>query len=354
MSIVLLEGFEDYGPVGTSAANLEAAMQTRWTQANVVNGGNTMSQLTAGRYAGGKALEMLYSEQIYQNSQYHIAFENNDYVVIGVAFYYCAKNWNTSGWPINDFWMGFTKGGSTQLECFIRWMGTFTLRAGSTDLAYGQLKTGGWHYYEFKIHFAASGSIEIRIDGEVVTTVTGIDTRGTGGSGCDGLWIGAQKPATGNGTWKYDDLYVATGATQDYLGPIVIESVRPDSDQTTDWSTTGANHYSVVNEAIFDVNSYVSSGTLDAVDKWGCTSLSIIDSAVSGIQVVATGKINAAGVRNLEVLCDSNGSEVANAFNLCTPSEMTSILILDVDPDTSSAWTINAVNVANFGLRVGD
>jgi hypothetical protein len=209
------------------------------------------------------------------------------------------------------------------------------------------VRTQGWHYYEWKIFLNAAGSIETRIDGVVASTLTAINT----GTSCDGVYLCTYESPSQ--LWAYDDLYVETGvAAQDYLGLICIESIRPSSDITEEW--TGTPSHEIVGVDIFDANSYVSSETINEVDTWNCGPANLIDTDIIATQLVALGKSATGGGRQLDVVCESNSSEATASAKLVALTDLNLQLVLEADPDGSIPWTIAAVEAANYSIRVGD
>lgn len=339
MAIVFLEGFENYGPVNTTGSILVSAMQARW---NLVHSDTNHIKIIDGCY-GGKGIQMLVDEQITEERNYSIAFEKSNYVVIGMSFYYLPQRQDTTGWPINSWWWALTIAGAIQFEVKITYTGE--MYSGSTYL--GRLKSTGWHYYEFKVYCNNSGSVEVKVDGVVQCTVN-LDTQATSAqTGFNGFSLGV---FTG---YRYDNIYIATGISQDYLGPIFIESIRPAIDVETDWASTSANHHDAINGDLFDANSYVSSGTANASDNWNCNALDQIDTGIQAIQINAVGKVDSVGVRQLEITCDNGVDEVTSAKVISSFNEDTVKTLLEVDP-SSSDWTPTTVNEVVYGVRIGD
>lgn len=338
MAIVLLEGFENYGPVDTTGSTLVTAMQARW---NLVNTSTDHIKIVDGCY-GGKGLQILSSGQIYEATEYAVSFEKSDYVVVGMSFYYMPQAQNTTGWPLNSWWWGLTIVGSIQFEVKITYTGD--MYSGSVYL--GRLKSTGWHYYEFKVYCNNSGSVEVKVDGIVQCTVN-LDTQSQSISGFNGFSLGAF-----NG-YRYDNIYVATGVAQDYLGPIFIESTRPSVDVNTDWFSTSGNHHDAVNGDLFDANTYVSSGSANASDSWNCNALTQIDTNIQAIQINAVGKVATVGVRQLEITCDNGATEVSSARVISSFDEDLTKVIFEVDP-SNAGWTPATVDAATYGVRIGD
>jgi hypothetical protein len=347
---MILEGFENYGPVDTEGPNLATAMQARWIFANA----NGAAKIVEGR-CGGKALQILVDEQNWEATQFALNFETGQHITVGMAFYYGAQDRTVSPTYIDSKWWGLLRGNVVQLRCRIGCTGEvwFTIPAENGDdttrIYTSQVKTHGWHYYEWKIFIdPTAGSIETRIDGTVVSTVTGQDT----GTSCNGLYLCSR--LSDSQLWAYDDLYVTYGAvSQDYLGLICIESMRPSSDVVADWSGS-TPHYDIVGVDIFDVNTYISGDTLNTVDTWHCGPLDKVDTDIIAAQMTAMVKLDTGGGRQLDLICESNTSEATVSSKIISLTETGTSLVLETDPDGSTQWTVSALEAANYSIRVGD
>lgn len=347
---MILEGFENYGPVDTDGQTLATAMQARWVFANALG----YAKIVDGR-CGGKAIQILADEQNYEATQFATSFESSLYVTVGMAFYYGAQDRTVSQYLIDSKWWGLLRDGVIQLRCRIGSTGEvwFTIPAENGDdttrIYTSQVKTHGWHYYEWKIFIdSTNGSIETCIDGAVVSTVTGQDT----GTGCNGLYLCSR--LSESQLWMYDDVYILYGAVApDYLGPICIESIRPSTDVAPNWAGS-LPHYDTVGVDIFDANNYISSDTLSTVDTWNCGPLDRLDTDIVAAQMVALVKLDTGGGRQLDIICESNASETTVSTQIMSLTETGSSLVLETDPNGSIPWAVSALEAANYSVRVGD
>lgn len=348
MAVIFLDGFENYGPVTTSGAALTAAMQARWPLGLAYYGGNSYASIVAGRN-GGKALSIDKTESSYDWTHFGLAFSETAYIILGYAFNYYPANFNTSGgasWNRSHLYFGCSGTSLLSINCGAEGWARFY--RGSTVLGAHPVLTGGWHYYEYKIYFHDTlGTIEVRVDGNIVTTLTGLDTRDVSLL-CNCLFIAP----TAN--YLFDDMYIAIGETQDYLGPITIEATRPTADVTTDWSTTGSNHFGEIDDTIFDANTYISSNTANAEDQWTCSNLATVTDNIVAVQPSVISILPTAGVRALTVTCESGANSAEATTQIASTSGLEAKLISETDPNTSSAWTKTAVEAANYGVKVGD
>jgi hypothetical protein len=347
MAIVFLEGFENYGPIGTSGSTLATAMQARWPVAAAQIGATSYGEIVAGRN-GGKALYFPTTEAIYEFNLFNFDFQANVNVVFGFAYKPSPQNFNASGHPFFQTYLNFGSSAGELLRLEVSGGGHAILIRSSTYLGSHPVFSGGWHYYEYKIYFDdAAGTLEGRIDGNVVLTLSGIDTRAVSAS-CNSISFVAQ---LGN---VVDDIYVATGAGQDYLGPITIEAIRPNADVTTNWSSTGGTHYGEIDENLFDANTYISSDSANTEDQWTCANLATVTDDIVAIQPSVIGLVDAGATRILTVTCESGANKTDASMPIASTSGREVKLISETDPNTANAWTSTAVEAAKYGVKVGD
>jgi len=135
-----------------------------------------------------------------------------------------------------------------------------------------------WHYIEVKVlTHLSTGTVELRVDGDVWLTLTGVRTCGEL-AGIDEIVIGKNVAnATGNASWLFDDLYVLdTAADTDndlvtFLGDVAIEWQAPATDgDVNNWTpSSGAQRYAMVDETgPDDDTTYIQSDTAGHVQTF--------------------------------------------------------------------------------------
>jgi hypothetical protein len=213
------------------------------------------------------------------------------------------------------------------------------------------LATYTWFYVEMKVFcHATSGTVEIKLNGTTVITLTGINTK----AGSDSyhtaaniaLWYG-----------YVDDFYVCDGsgsAQNDFLGTCRVLGIFPNADTDVEqWtpSTIGA-HYQLVDENPPNTSDYVESPTQGQIDLYRYPSL-IGSGTIIGLQVSTTVEIATGTSMVIEAPIISHG-----VTDLGPDTTVTGATYVDVrhvsttDPYTGLPWTVANLAAAQIGIRV--
>ena len=217
-----------------------------------------------------------------------------------------------------------------------------------------------WYYIELKFQISNATTItqEARVNGETVFTV---------GSGGDNVY-------SGYGTWKMiqmgngpagqyfylDDMYLCDtngSANNDFLGPIEIHSITPNGNGTTsDWDGSDGNqvdNYQLVDETTPSASDYIEAQNTNEVDLFTYSNLAITPSAIKGLKVKSWGYQNLTNVTAFRNICRTNSTNYESSdleFNF--DSQTPRFSYWDVNPDTTSAWTVSEINALELGIKV--
>jgi len=213
-----------------------------------------------------------------------------------------------------------------------------------------------WHDFEIKSTFHnTNGSVEIRVDGETVLSVTGVDTGATLGSYLRRVIIYSYQ-----GVLKYapyfDDFYCCDTAGSDhndFLGSVRVLSNFPTADDTSDWTpSTGNDHYALVNENYpNDDTDYVSSNVVGAQDTFNVGTLSSSTSNIHGVKVGFDARAES-GTKTIRQVLKSGSTEVYGDDNEFDSSWDFRNDYWLTDPDTGNAWTQNGYEAAKIGVEL--
>jgi hypothetical protein len=353
MALVWLDGFETYGPVGTSGTALENELIRRYPDVYMGGGTTPVTELVAG-FNGGIALRQGRSGNAYY---LNVGFAPHATWVIGMAI-----KLPDDGMKLSRVFTVTSYNGTIQNSVWMR--EDLSLRAyrGSTSLLLGSghtaLKRNTWHYLEYKVYcHDSSGTIDVRLDGQTVISASGIDTLQDATGWVGTIAIEAPSSSTaGSVAATIDDLYILNGAAglSDFLGPVKIETLRPTGDTATvDWTpSANADHYTLIDENPVNSSDYVASSTANQEDKYTLANLSSI-TTVQGVQLGVMAQLDGPGSKQLYLTCDSNGSvNNGSEIYLAGPETVHFSRILETDPDTSNAWTTSAIDALIAGIRV--
>jgi len=339
MALRLLEGFDHYGAPGRVAVELREDVERRH------DGSTALGDLIVGRGGLGYALEMAAGNSLYlsrfdatQSETWIVGFavKTGDFASTSSTKLFDSY-YNVVTLYLTEGILGVRGQGFSQTEyCAI-------------------LKPNVWYYIEIKIfHNNSTGTIEVHLDGNTVYSATSLDTWDADYSrGTFGLYATSANTA-------FDDIYICDGSgsdNNDFLGPIKIETLRPDGDDgSQNWSpSSGSNHYDLVNSAnLWQVNDYVESNGANVDDLWTYTDISKINGTIYGAQAVASVWSDSSMPRPFQHICDSGNTYYSAIRGLGVEADYPmphDDAIWENDPDTANAWTANGINAASFGIR---
>ena len=341
MSLVMLEGFESYGTA--TGADLVDELCQKWICGNMAS---DWAALVAGMN-NGSALQWDNDET---SAGLSLAVAAADTICMGFAL----KPGSPSGTQTEDL-LKLYSGGTLQGALQLTFDGHFLYDRGTTRIGRTEnpLTMGTWSYIELKvlIHNTA-GTVDIHINGASVLSLSGIDTRPSSVVTINEVQIHAVKYYSWDNIYIYDDV----GGAPSMLGPIVIEQLLPTGDDTHNWTqSTGSTGYEVVDNLEIEDSTYVSDSTLNTTELWSYADISEIDGVIVAVQQHTRAGTAGGGMRTLSILCESGVTTDVTSYGLTTDGGFEPLeIIYEVDPNTSSAWTISNLNAANFGVKVGD
>lgn len=283
-------------------------------------------------------------------------------VIFGMAFMVTTNN-------ASNLLMTFYTGTTRQL-C-IQWAtdGTLNLRRTSasgtllaTSSGHPPIAPITWFYLEVKTTLSTSVATvtTVRLNGQVVITYTGATSGATAGVSKVG-----QQPA--NTTWfRIDDAYVCDDvdatATQgrpnnDFLGDIRVATLFPNGDGDSSGFTpsSGANHYSLVDEVPPNTTDYVSASVSGTRDLYTVQDVPANVNKVYGVRSMSIATKSDAGAGSLKPLIKENGVATAEPpqgvayptwISLFGPNRF-------VRPSDGGLWTPSDITNLQIGVEVG-
>lgn len=260
---------------------------------------------------------------------------------------------------VDNLFLAYSDGGTTHHFSLQYTTGSnLSITRGATVLATSTKALGVniWRYVEMKVFIHdTSGTIEVRVDGEVWLNFVG-DTRNAGTSSNIDLLAFYHYV---NFNSFIDDLYICDTngtANNDFLGDSRIETLRPNangsSSQFVGSDGNSIDNYLLVNEATPSTAEYVSSGVAGNKDLYNFFDLSNSASTVKGVQLNTYVAKSDTGSRSVTNLVKSGIAEATGATTTLSSSYTVVSHVQEIDPSTSAAWTANGINTAEFGVRV--
>lgn len=218
-----------------------------------------------------------------------------------------------------------------------------------------------WTFIELGIVIDPTvGSITIKQNGVTTGTFSG-NTRATANSNVQYMFLGSinASPSTG-GIFSYDDFYLCNAAgsvNNTFLGDIRIFGILPNAVGTnTVWTRVGgaASNWQSVNEHPPDNDTTaVKSSTINQIDTYNFTDLPSNTSSVLAVASYFSARKDDAGSRVITCRVRSAGTEAdAPGSVLLNLTYTMSGQIMEVNPVSTTAWTVSDVNNAEFGPRL--
>lgn len=233
------------------------------------------------------------------------------------------------------------------------WMSASSLTVLGTS-APAVVSAGVFAYIEFAATIDnAAGTVDVRVDGISVLSLTGQDTQVSANANATGVVIGS----TGTEDTDFDDVYVCDttgGANDDFLGDMRVDALLPNgAGATTGWTASAGNNYACVDDtAPNDDTDYVSTDTVNAVDTYAFPNLPNAGGAIQGLQVLVSCKKEDAGACSIApvvrpVATDRVGTTVAVGTTYAYHARQ----CYDTSPETGIAWTESEFNGSEFGVK---
>jgi hypothetical protein len=235
------------------------------------------------------------------------------------------------------------------------WRGAQNTQIGATGTEV--VITNQWHWVEVHMVLSATvGVFELWIDDIQVVNATGANTAGAGGSSLIGWEFGGQNNAC---EYNFDDLYVLNtsgSVNNSRLRDSKIVTLVPASDAGPNDGalTSGSSHFAMVDEAQNDglTTTTTLTNTSGQEELFGMGSLAGSPSAIHAVKVGVIAEKSDAGACSLETVMNSGGTVSTGASTPLTTDFATVGTILEEDPNTSSPWTLTAINAMKCGVKI--
>lgn len=264
------------------------------------------------------------------------------------------------GSSAEDLEFRIVSGASDQLKLRIVTVTTTTfkidvMRGASVLASSAAYSTLNWHHFEFKaIIHETTGSWELRHNESVdISDVGPVNTADSGSENWDTLDI---INTSTDSNMRLDDIHVldATGSfNNDFRGDSVIEGRLPTGDTVTiDWTpSSGPNHWDRLDDT--SDSTFVSTGNATDTDLLTFDALSFITGTIHGVMAMMEVGLDVMGTRTVRHKCDSGATLADGASQVVgTTGFATLYEIWEVDPNTSTTWTLTNLNAADFGFEL--
>jgi hypothetical protein len=198
------------------------------------------------------------------------------------------------------------------------------------------------------------GTVEVRVNGVTVLSISGVDTCATALTECSQVYIGGGCGSTGFSTTDLDDIfcYDNTGSYNNtFIGDRRVLTLFPDANTATaDWTAVGAaSGYLCIDEATpNDDTDYITAATVGLVSQFGLQNLPAGISVVNAVVMVERARKTEAGTANTQVSIVSGASNTAGADKPLTEIYTYRQDVFQTDPATAAPFAPAAVDALQF------
>lgn len=231
---------------------------------------------------------------------------------------------------------------------------------GGTPLANGTkvLVEDVWYYIEMKayIHDSA-GTVVVKLDGVTEINYGPGDTSYNGDTSITNISLARAGSGGIYPEMAFDDLYICNdqGSTcNDFLGDVRIDCLRPNgAGNSTDFTaSTGSNYQCVDDTTPNDDTDYVYGSTVGDHDTYAMEDHPSAAGSIYATQSHAWMAKESGGTRQAKIITRSGSTDYEGSAESISDTYQWFSEIREVDPDTSSAWTISGFNAAQFGTKI--
>jgi len=340
-----IDGFKHYGTADVSK---------KWTNTSNVTVANTGGP-TGGGYMYWNQIASCFVRQ---------AFDEQRTWVFG--FRHRWSGWQATGvlFGGNDIlhFIGYGSGPQVEVSCDVDGRLAVSSGHGTTWTPAPVLSAGVWKYIELKVFIStAAGTIDIRVDGEDVINLTGINTNPLGVSAQTSTAIGIgqgqlNRPSGLTGP-LYTDVYICDGQgslNNDFLGDLEVQTLYPmGAGNNSQWTpTAGANWEDVDDPAANGDTDYVYASVVGDVDTYTYTDMTGVSGTIAGIQHNIFTRKASAGTVRIASVSRPNATDYDGEAETLSVSYRNLMSIEETNPETGIPWTVSQVNGAQFGQKV--
>lgn len=256
-------------------------------------------------------------------------------------------------------WIEFWNGSNIQLRFHIFSDGHMNaVRGTSPDLgssAAAAISFGVQHHLHIKIVFSQTvGTIDVKIDGVNILSLSGQDTSAEAVADCTQLRLfGGGSSNVADCIWSHVALGNAAG---DITGRPRVQAVFPDgAGNYSQWNRlSGAANYEMVDEQFPDEDTtYVYESTVNDRDSYLYSNFLATTDTVLAVAVVPRARTDDAASRSIKTFVRAAGADHDHPDTVAVPGSYGYLQqIYQVNPATGLAWTPAEVNAIEAGIKV--
>lgn len=216
-----------------------------------------------------------------------------------------------------------------------------------------------WNYIEaFVTIHPTAGEVILRVNGQEVLHLSGVNTRSTANSTLDGISPCGSSTGGDGQIAFYDDLYLANTTTgpglfpfNTFVGDVRVITLNPIGNATsTQWTPLSGSNWQMVDDVHNDGDAtYNSTATAGNEDLFNFHALIGTISEVLAIQIIGAYRKDDASTREVTQQLVSGGTQVPGTTYSIPGSYIHIVDTFVLNPDTSASWTVTTVNALQAG-----
>jgi hypothetical protein len=224
------------------------------------------------------------------------------------------------------------------------------------------LPQGTYEYIELKVVVNASGSYELRVNGEIWLSGSA-DTTITSNNSANVIVLGQIKAESNpsNSPCFYDDLYICdgTGAKHnDFLGDVRVEQLRPNASAQEGWvlfdvGSSAVSNFEVVDDdnSPDDESTYVAGSVAGQRDLYGFTQTAIQAGTIYALQTSVYARKTGPGSRTIRPVVVASGTHQGGIVYF-DGSYYYLRELFDENPNTTDQWLFSDINAIQLGMDI--
>ena len=346
-----IDSFENVGANAANGSTLWNTLAKKYNKMSVIPGSGGSPIMVPGWGGHGLALDFLRGDNTIYIAK---SFDLRSTWIVGFAL-------RTPPYPSNSWILQFINQSTTQAGLYCSETGVLHFLRGDSIGSYRAASWGGfkpntWYYVEIKLYMhSSSGTAEVYVNGEKIINYSGNTVKDTATAHVIQFvgWYTASSAYSS----AIDDIYIADdqAGVNAVLGPSKVVSLIPTADTANaDWTSSGANHYGMLDENPPATADYVESNTANQFDLYDFSNLANISTNIKAVQIEASTLVTGPGMQTLKLVAKSGATQDdGNGINVVDTNYTQVERILENDPNTNAAWTAANVDAAQFGIKVG-
>ncbi len=338
MTLRFIDSFDHY----TTTADL----LQKWTSQNA-----SVATQAGGRNSTNRAYVSANSSNAYIQKVFSF---NKAVWIIGGAFYFTSLN------PNSEAGMEILDGGTAQVGVYLNnGAGTLSIKrggSGGTVLATSANVIGlnQWYFIELKVTIDNAGAYQLKVNGTDWIAAGSGDTQNTGNPYGNQV---AYRFGRLDSASYLDDVYICDGdgaTNNDFLGDVRVSALFPNAAGTYSQfnATSGANYTCVDETTPNDDTDYVYTSGVGSVDTYNFQNSPVGSGTVLGIQSLMYARKDDAGSRYISNTVYYNSIIYSGPITSLGDTYTYYMDIREVNPNTSSRWTIPEINASEFGTKL--